>query len=103
MHQRSVIDVAAALTVGRCCEQIQNFNSQRFGSLAAFMAFRLCTFRFFKFKQECPNQLFCDEVHEAVPGSPLEAQRTHKYAAWSAVAGTSSAPAGGSGAAAGRP
>ena len=59
-------------------EELQNFNGHRFGSLAAFMAFRLITYRFFKFKQDEPHQLFSAEVHEAVPGSPLELARSKR-------------------------
>jgi hypothetical protein len=58
-------------------EELQNFNGHRFGSLAAFIAFRLITYRFFKFKQDAPQQLFSEEVHEAVPGSPLELSRSY--------------------------
>ena len=42
------------------------------------MAFRLITYRFFKFKQDAPHQLFSEEVHEAVPGSPLELARAKR-------------------------
>eukprot|EP01052_Picozoa_sp_SAG31_P044471 SAG31_NODE_7767_length_1601_cov_1.908123_1_plen_222_part_00 len=52
-------------------DEVAEYNGNAFASLASFIAFRLITYRVFKFKQDSPSLLFSGELHGPVPGSPL--------------------------------